>query len=106
QWSTARRAARRLRRLSRLAIPVVGKPARRLVDALDPLVGLLDVEREAQRSARTWLAASDAAPTDRHLAILVGRLVEREHVLSASARESFGYAWREQKWRTATEWLV
>ncbi|MGH3647971.1 MAG: hypothetical protein ACRDTM_12450, partial [Micromonosporaceae bacterium] len=93
------------RRLTRLALPVAGKPARRLVDALDPVIGLLDVEREAQRSVRSWLAASEAAPTDRELAIVVGRLVEREHVLSASARESFRYAWREQKWRTATAWL-
>jgi Predicted NTP pyrophosphohydrolase len=36
------------------------------------------------------LAASEAAPADRLLAITVGRLIEREHTLAAAARESFG----------------
>ncbi len=106
EWSTARRAARRLRRLTRLATPVVGEPARRLVEALEPVVAMLDVEHEADRASRTWLATSEAHPGDRTLAILVGRLIEREHVLATSARESFLDAWQEQKWHTATEWLV
>ena len=105
-WRTARRSARRLRRLSRLAVAALGKPAQRLVEALDPVIGLLDVEREAHRAAEMWLAASEAAANDRTLAIAVGRLVEREHVLTASARETFRSAWEDQSWRTATEWLV
>ncbi|HEX6077580.1 MAG TPA: CYTH and CHAD domain-containing protein [Micromonosporaceae bacterium] len=105
-WRAARRSARRLRRLSRLAAAAVGKPAQRLVDALDPVIGLLDVEREAHRATDLWLTASETAASDRTLAIAVGRLVEREYVLATSARESFRSTWDEQPWRTATEWLV
>jgi inorganic triphosphatase YgiF len=105
-WRSARRSARRLRRLSRLAVPAVGVPAQRLIDALDPVVRLLDVEREAHLAAELWLAASEAASGERMVSIIVGRLVEREYVLAASARESLESTWDEQPWRTATEWLV
>lgn len=105
-WRSARRSARSLRRLSRLAVPAVGVPAQRLVDALDPVVGLLDVEHEAHRATEMWLAASEAASGDRMVSVTVGRLVEREYVLAASARESLRSAWDDQPWRTATEWLV
>ncbi len=105
-WRSARRSARRLRRLSRLAVCAVGVPAQRLVDALDPVIGLLDVEREAHRATEMWLAASEAASGDRMVSITVGRLVEREYALAASARESLRSTWDEQPWRTATEWLV
>ncbi len=106
QWRSTRRAARRLRRLSQLAEPAVGTPAKRLVEALEPLVSQLDAVRDADRATQIWLAASEVRPTDRALAIGVGRLVEREHVLATSARAAFLTAWREQEWRTATEWLI
>jgi inorganic triphosphatase YgiF len=105
-WRAARRTARQLRRLSRLAVAAVGEPAQRLVDALDPVIGLLDVEREAHRAVDMWLAASEIADEDRTLSIAIGRLVEREYVLAASARESFRPAWEDRPWRTATGWLV
>ena len=105
-WRVARREARRLRRLTQLAVPVVGAPARRLADALDPVIAMLDVVREAHRGVAGWQEASDAAPYDRLLAITVGRLVEREYVLAAAAREGFAEVWGETDWRAATEWLV
>lgn len=106
EWRSARRAARSLRRLCRLAVPVVGEPAQRLINALDPVIGLLDVEREAHHAAEVWLAASASASTDRMLAVTVGRLVDREQVLVCAARDAFGAAWETQPWGQVTEWLV
>ncbi|MGH3660425.1 MAG: CHAD domain-containing protein [Micromonosporaceae bacterium] len=105
-WQVTRTAASRLQRLTRLATPAAGERARRMAEALAPVISALDAEHEARRASTAWYATTEARPADRMLAVAAGRLIEREQTTVHAARQSFQTTWQEQNWDTATEWLV
>jgi inorganic triphosphatase YgiF len=105
EWHAARKAAKRARYATELAVPVFGKPARRLARRIERVTELLGAHQDAAVAAGAYRSLAEAEGTSGAAGFALGVLHERERVTVAAARAQLADTWpglSRRKWRA---WL-
>ncbi|MFJ6152908.1 CYTH and CHAD domain-containing protein [Micromonospora profundi] len=105
RWHTVRKEAKQARYAVNAVLPAVGKDARRLSRALAQVQDVLGEHQDAAVAADTWLALAADRPGDHKLAVVAGRLAERERETVRQMRAQFPAAWHRATRRRRTRWL-
>jgi CHAD domain-containing protein len=84
---------------------VIGGPAAKLAKALGKVQNLLGEHQDAAVAADTWVSLAAEAPDDTALAVVAGRLYERERASIRAVRAAFPEAWAVAAEPARTQWL-
>ncbi|MGZ4619752.1 MAG: CHAD domain-containing protein, partial [Frankiaceae bacterium] len=94
-WHSARIVAKRARYAAEAVAPVLGRRARRLASLATSVQEVLGEHQDAAIAAQTVHDLARAHPRDGALALVAGRLVERERNRVTASRVAFPRLWRE-----------
>ena len=94
-WHSARIVAKRARYAAEAVAPVLGRRARRMAHVATSVQEVLGEHQDAAIAAQTVHDLARAHPRDGALALVAGRLVERERGRVAASRAAFPRLWRE-----------
>ena len=94
-WHAARIVAKRARYAAEAVAPVLGRRARRMAGVATSVQEVLGEHQDAAIAAQTVHDLARAHPRDAALAMVAGRLVERERGRVAASRAAFPRLWRE-----------
>ncbi|MEV0719869.1 CHAD domain-containing protein, partial [Asanoa sp. NPDC050611] len=104
RWHAVRINGKRARYAVDAVAAVIGGPAAKLAKALGKVQNLLGEHQDAAVAADTWVAlAAEAGDAD--LAVVAGRLYERERASIRAVRAAFPEAWAVAAEPTRTRWL-
>jgi len=105
RWHAVRINGKRARYAVDAVASVIGGPAAKLAKALARVQNLLGEHQDAAVAADTWVALAAEAPDDAALAVVAGRLFERERTAIRAVRAAFPEAWAVAAEPTRTRWL-
>jgi CHAD domain-containing protein len=99
-----RKRAKKLRYSSETAVPVMGKPAKRLATAAERLQSVLGEVHDAA-TAETWLRHEILADGGLSVALVGGELIERERRRHQANRKRWPKAWKKAQKKSLRRWL-
>ncbi|MEV4538359.1 CYTH and CHAD domain-containing protein [Asanoa sp. NPDC049518] len=105
RWHAVRINGKRARYAVDAVASVIGGPAAKLAKALGKVQNLLGEHQDAAVAADTWVALAAGSPGDTDLAVIAGRLYERERASIRAVRAAFPEAWAVAAEPTRTRWL-
>jgi CHAD domain-containing protein len=105
RWHAVRINGKRARYAVDAVASVTGGPAAKLAKALARVQDLLGEHQDAAIAADTWVALAAESPDDTSLAVVAGRLFERERSAIRAVRAAFPEAWAVAAEPTRTRWL-
>ncbi|GAA1875323.1 CYTH and CHAD domain-containing protein [Asanoa iriomotensis] len=105
RWHAVRINGKRARYAVDAVAAVIGGPAAKLAKALAKVQNLLGEHQDAAVAADTWVALATESPGDTDLAVVAGRLYERERASIRAVRAAFPEAWAVAAEPTRTRWL-
>ncbi|GIF73075.1 CYTH and CHAD domain-containing protein [Asanoa siamensis] len=105
RWHAVRINGKRARYAVDAVAPVIGGAAARMAKALGRVQNLLGEHQDAAVAADTWVSLAAQTPDDTDLAVVAGRLFERERAAIRAVRAAFPEAWAVAAEPTRTRWL-
>lgn len=105
RWHATRINGKKARYAVNAVAPVVGGESRQLAKALSKVQNLLGEHQDAAIAADTWLAIAAEHPDDHAMAVVAGRLAERERQIIHAVRAEFPERWSRATQPQLIGWL-